>query len=201
MKSFAKYAALFIATFVVVAYFFAKYEILDRNRWSGRSCIGNLKQVMTASFIYASDNEDRMPPFYTFDVKQESLKKSIVVQRSENPGNAFAVITGTYGPHNYINICPSDHQPYSPSDLEGIPGVLSYVHVHSMQGLIPKYSEGNRSLPLDSVKEPEKQGYLRDPIRETHATGVHSNHGLGFNVAFLSGSVKYQEPLDIRANL
>ena len=170
------------------------------------ACISNLKQIDTAILIYASDHNDALPPFYTFE--------------GADQGNRFKAVVSSYRKssslkHDYQFQCPSFEHPNDDSvrmpGPEGVLGSLSYVHCLSLRGIIPGFSTGSRILTLYGLSDPENIHYLRDPIcgfgsaKDKDGTAypgvLYSPHGEGFNMANLDGHAKYKILTELNTDL
>jgi prepilin-type processing-associated H-X9-DG protein len=169
------------------------------------ACISNLKQISTATLIYASDNSDTLPLFYTFDGADQGSKfKSLIISYVNHSDSQYDLFK-----------CPSFEHPNDKSirvpGPEGILGRMSYVHCLSLRGIIPKFSTGSRTLTLYGLDYPANIHYMRDPIcgfgptkdkdGNSYPGVLNSPHGGGFNIANLDGHVKCKTPVDINTDL
>lgn len=147
-------------------------------------CISNQKQIMMSVAIYMSDNEDYLPPYYSFD----SVDKLAMFTRVLQP----------YLKNDQIFLCPYElrnieqNRP-SVRSSEGIPGKMDFTHFLSFLPLIPDYAKGKRLLSAAAVTDPSKARYLRDVVRGfSSVEGPHftSSHSKAFIVSFLDTHVK-----------
>ncbi len=159
---------------------------INENRAMRKSeCLSNVKQITTAAILYANDNDDCLPPHFTFDGQSEA--------------SWFVASTGPSLHKNgqsgsdYLFVCPYDRHSFREGNpVAGelaIPGKMSYVHCNSLKRIIPDYDIGKRILNVTAVANPETTAYLRDPIRSTENGVPHSAHGTSsdFTFGFLDG--------------
>jgi prepilin-type processing-associated H-X9-DG protein len=155
------------------------------------SCVSHLKQVTLSVIMYASDADDRLPPFFSFD-GEESTKQ-------------FMKVTMDYCKNEQIFICPKD-KGYPDENLAGPYKKMSYVHPLALKRIIPDFYKGNRVVALidNSIPNLETTVYLRDPIRhdpKIEDNTIHSPHEEGFNVSYLDGHAKRIEHLNVNTEL
>ena len=180
-------------------FFDASYE---SNRQYGRNCLGNLKQISLAAAMYGSDNDDKFPPYFTFE--------------SDQARDRFIDGIMPYLRNKEILVCNADREPdkgleFKPG-MEGDPKVMSFVHPVSLKGSIAGYSDGKRKLAWKEDRADSKNiVYLRDPIRgfgpwsrsDSNESGnsFKSPHGSSFRLGFLDGHAKIVSHLDINTGL
>ena len=158
-----------------------------------RSCLSQSKQIATGAMIYSSDNNDGVPPCFSFDGAQSQA--------------AFVTSLEPYTKNRMLFLCPEEQKNGSPGGQEGLPGKIDYVHCLSLRGVIPNFSEGKRFLSWTKIKDPAVVPYFRDPIRgygtakDNSNIGFLSPHGGGFNTAFLDTHVKYVKSPNINSDL
>ena len=169
----------------------------DKESSTKTLCLSNLKQISTAVVTYSEDNNDCLPPHFTFDGVSESRNlMTSLFPYLKNPQTVFT--------------CPSDKLAPPPNiGKPGIPDQMSYVSCSVLKNLIPHFGDGNRLVDLSKdIVNPAQTGYLRDPLRGTgsvkdskgivHEKANLSPHGEGFAVAFLDGHAKRMKILDER---
>jgi prepilin-type processing-associated H-X9-DG protein len=140
-------------------------------------CLSQIKQLMTGTLIYSSDNDDRFPPYYTFNGKE----------------NEFKGATLPYIKNPDIYRCPR-----LKDDPESVHKVMLYSHSLSLKERIVDYDKGKRMLEI-SYKDGNaaKIPYLRDIFvnpQDTH--DFRSPHGEGFSVTYLDGHAKIVKEFD-----
>ena len=181
--------------------FLFPFSVNDKASAKKTACLSNLKQIDTAVLIYASDHNDALPPFYTFD--------------GADTGSQFQKLIKPYSKSEYLLICPAFDHPNDNSmrtpGSEGILGTMSYVHSLSLRGIIPGFADGTRGLTLYGLNDPEHTAYMRDPVcgfgqakdkdGNSFSGVLNSAHGGGFNIAFLDGHVRNKTPIDIHSEL
>jgi prepilin-type processing-associated H-X9-DG protein len=149
------------------------------------SCLSGVRQIIGGCEIYASDNDDAFPPYYTFEGTQ--------------PATNFRDSVRNYLKNDEVYVCPSDPSVWAPPDSVGtfrkpLPGAMSHVHSNSLQGVIPEYSAGKRVIKVSQIGSPETTVYMRDPIF-SGPDGAYSFHGKGIMIGYLDGHVKYRTPV------
>lgn len=167
---------------------------LSRNlRIPYNNCMPNIKQISLSVLIYASDNNDTFPPYFTFDGPEKTQK--------------FIDATMIYMKNGQMYLCNLDIDSKK-TGIEGLPGKMSYVHSLFLKGVIPDFNKGSRALlpALISSADQAKTPYLRDPIRGfgtspgkdgmPSVTGFLSPHGGGFTIGFLDTHAKFKRPID-----
>ncbi len=161
------------------------------------SCISNLKQLGTATAIYASDNDDAIPANYSFDGVESQTK--------------YMDAIFPYTKNKQILLCPQEQRNIlekgtTPTE-EGIPGKMDFVHCLTLRGVIPNFSENKRFLNLSKLMDQSKVPYLRDPIRgygtakDNKDIGFLSPHGGGFVTVYLDTHAKYVKNPNINSDL
>lgn len=176
----------------------------ERPRGRGGSMasnISNLKQLGTAIAIYESDNDEYLPPHFTFD--------------SDKERDLFIAAIQPYIKNLEMLKCSTDLFPekgleYKPG-MEGDPAVMSFVHCQSLKGSIPGYVDGRRALLFSTVEIPGKVSLMRDPIRgfgdvkigDSGSTvqAMWSPHQGLFPILYFDMHVKSIRPLDINKDL
>lgn len=158
-------------------------------------CLSHVKQVTLGQIMYASDHDEQLPPYFTFD--SPSAAKSLVA----------VTLPYVKDPRNFL--CDQDVNALKNGSTqidEGVQGTLSYVHSLALKGLIPTYSEHRPTLNPELVMNPETIALMRDPIRG-YGTGLNaqgalvdnvflSPHQSRFVVSYLDGHVKSRNPID-----
>jgi prepilin-type processing-associated H-X9-DG protein len=153
---------------------------------SKKSCISNLKQIDLGNIMYGSDNNDNLPPYFTFEGNENANKLTTVLK--------------PYLKNEMVYLCPQDAVTHSEYQ-EGILGKMSYVHCLSLKGAIPEFSNGKRQLSL-KIPNVAEIPLFRDPIRgfgienKSGPSGFLSPHGSAFIVAYLDGHVKARKQID-----
>lgn len=141
-------------------------------------CISNLKQLATVQLIYAADESDTLPPYYSFD----------------GPGarRAFVEATYPYAKNSTIYACPMS--PEGKSNLEASKPALGYEHFV----LILRERGRNGLLELVEVEEPSQTAWMHDPIVKLEVKGDgehvethHSTGKSGFFVSFFDGHARW----------
>lgn len=165
------------------------------------SNISNLKQLGTAIAIYESDNDEYLPPHYTFE--------------SDKERDSFIAGIQPYLKNLEMLKCSTDQFPDKGLEyqlgMEGDPSVMSFVHCQSLKGYIPGYVDGRRALLSSSVENPSKVSLMRDPIRgfgdvkveESGKTiqAMWSPHQGLFPMLYFDFHAKSIRPLDINKDL
>jgi len=152
------------------------------------ACLSNVKQITSAAALYADDNNDCLPPHFTFDGPAEA-----------------GLFVASLGPNLYkdrlrgwegVFVCPYDFPSFrngtSVTGEQTIPGKMSYVHCNSLKKIIPDFGGGKRILNVTAVANPETTAFIRDPIRLTDNGVPHSAHDTStdFTFGFLDGHAK-----------
>jgi hypothetical protein len=169
----------------------------DRPPSHGASCLSNLKQLGTATAIYASDNDDAIPISYSFDGNESQTK--------------YMEAIFPYTKNKDMFLCPQEQRNIkekgaTPTE-EGIPGKMDYVHCLSLRGVIPNFSENKRYLNLSKLPDQSKVPYLRDPIRgygtakDNKDIGFLSPHGGGLVTVYLDMHARYVKSPNINSDL
>lgn len=138
------------------------------------ACLSRIKQLTMGAILYASDNGDTVPPFYTFD---------------NNDGD-FIRTTKVYIKNEDVYWCP-EVKVDPRADMKPI----QYAHSLSLQKEIEGYKAGQRTLKVSyNSSNAAKIPYLRDIIRsseiEQGITKYLSPHGDRFSVCYLDGHAK-----------
>lgn len=175
---------LLALAFVFIALFFPVY--IGSNLSTKTSCLMNMKQLSLCSLIYSGDNDDNLPPYFTFEGPTQE--------------KAFTDVIWPYSKNKNILFCPEivEHSGRSREvkALEGDATTMGYVHSISLEGIIPNYSKGARVLNVGSkVQNVATTPYLRDPLatrsnKESEDSPFYSPHGPGFVTGFLDGHAK-----------
>ena len=76
-------------------------------------CLSNLKQLAISIFMYQADEDDAVPPYFTFDGRDKV--------------DHFVAATRLYTKNKAVYSCPQDSAPDSLSQ-EGVAGKMTYVH-------------------------------------------------------------------------
>jgi hypothetical protein len=154
------------------------------------ACISRLKQLTTATLMYADDNNDCYPPYYTFDGPEATQK--------------LIDVTLVYSKNKDIYLCPQDNDTIQPGQ-EGLEGKMTYVDSLTLRGIIPEFSTGKRVLRQSDVKDVAMTPFLRDPIRgyglaepksKEQKPQFMSPHGARFILSYLDGHAKAKSPID-----
>lgn len=175
-----------------------------------RSSLSNMKVLGVGLAIYGSDSDDRLPPYFTFDLPKTWDSMSNDQKARTHPVTLFVTAVKPYIKNDQILLSVDDENTieikiYDPK-REGYPGMMSYVHSLSLRGHIPDYDKGNRVLKVTQVEEPRLVAYLRDPIRGfgPNKDGVQTLLGpnkKGFNVGYLDTSARVKSILDVNTEL
>ena len=186
----------FLVDFLALVYYSSR-PVAARVR-----CISNMKQVCTTMVIYGGDNNDALPPFYTFDGP-----KSV---------DSYLTVMEPYTKNAEIFLCRTDEETErqlgANLPVEGSPGKMSYVHCLSLRGLIPDFSQGKRVLKPESLAvDFAKTSWLREPIRGFGDVSIPGGltvkntflgpHGDFPSIAFLDSHVSARQPLDVNRDL
>lgn len=148
------------------------------------NCLSNLKQVATGTLIYAADNDDFLPPYYTFDTAGTGR---------------YLDSLWVYTKNKQIFLCGEDEMHLKETltaNAEGIPGKMSYVHSLALKGFIPNFAKGERLLRLGELENQALTPMLRDPIRGHSNSQFLSPHQSRFNVSYADGHVHGHSPID-----
>jgi prepilin-type processing-associated H-X9-DG protein len=152
---------------------------------SHSACLSRIKQLTTGTIIYSSDNNDLVPPFYTFDNQEQS----------------FINATRDYVKSQDAYWCP-EVKVDPRADMKA----MQYAHSASLQKEISDYKTGGRTLRISPVNaNAAKVFYLRDIIISSDddqgATKYQSPHGTRFSVCYLDGHAKSIESLSVADGL
>lgn len=183
-----EYSIILLIAFILVAI------LLPGSHNHGPSCISNVKQVTLGTIMYGSDNDDNMPPYFTFDGQEKAQNLLTALKPYVKSPNLF--------------LCPKEDKKGIPNQ-EGIPGKMSYVNCLSFRGYIPKFSTGNRLMNFALIEKPAETGLFRDPIRgfgmpnpdainkpEDGKAHFLSPHGTLFVIGYIDGHTKGRNPID-----
>lgn len=162
----------------------------NKNPGHRRACISNLKQLTLGAIMYLSDNNESLPPYYTFD----------------GPGATQKLIdvTMVYTKNKGVYLCPQDNDSIQ-LNQEGLEGKMTYVDSLTLRGIIPEFSTGKRVLRQSDVKDVAMTPFLRDPIRgyglaepksKEQKPQFMSPHGTRFILSYLDGHAKAKSPID-----
>ncbi len=159
-------------------------------------CINRLKNLSLATLMYADDNNESLPPYYTFDgpgATQKLIDVTLVYSKNKDKD---------------IYLCPLDDKTIQPNQ-EGLADKMSYVNSLALRGIIPKFSTGNRVLRQSDVENVATTPLLRDPIRgyglpesinsqppQDGKSHFKSPHNFLFNLSFLDGHAKSKSTID-----
>ena len=194
--------ALVVIVLTVFAGLLWPFPFDDKSSAKRTSCLSNVKQIALGLHIYASDNDESLPMSYTFEGRSSVTK--------------FIAALLPYVKAEKVFLCINDESPVKRDNYvlsaEGIPSVMSYVHCQSLQGVIPGYTKGRRSLNIArDIADPNLVPYLRDPIRGfgaakdrrgNHYEGIFwSPDDQGFAIAYLDGHATRKVPFDIGSDL
>ena len=181
-----------IALLTVIGVVLVPFLASSGPREHPRSCLSSVKHLSISVVMYESDNNEAMPPYFTFDGAEQTQK--------------FIDVTLPYTRKKELYLCPSDNEG-NRDGPEGLAGKISYVHCLSLKGVIPRFSEGNRLFLVSEINSNSgTTPFLRDPIRgfgttnmkggETSNPAFLSPHGAWFNIAYLDAHVKGKKPID-----
>lgn len=135
--------------------------------------------------MYASDENDACPPYFTFD-------------RTDNTRKFYGALQ-PYVKNKSLQLCPFDtkttEEDFEKFGFEGIRGFSSYVHCLELRLHIPGFGYGMRNLRFGQLSSPATVGFLRDPIRSTvkeRSQAIYrSPQESGFSVGFADGHAKF----------
>ena len=158
-------------------------------------CRSNLKQIITATSIYALDSNDLVPPEFSFD--------------SSDHQERFMAAILPYMKQPALFLCPKEQadKHLTTEGQEGLAGKMDYVHCLFLRGAIPDFSQGKRLLNIATIQNPETIPFLRDPIRgygkskNGDVVGFFSPHGASFKIAYLDGHVHSKNPVELSKDL
>ncbi len=183
-----EYSIILVIAFILAAI------LLPGSHNHGPNCISNVKQVTLGTIMYGSDNDENLPPYYTFD-GQESAQDLLTALKP-------------YVKNPKLFLCPTEKNK-SILNQEGILGKMSYVNCLSFGGYIPKFSTGNRVMNFALIEKPAETGLYRDPIRgfgmpnpdaikklEDGKAHFLSPHGTFFVIGYIDGHTKGRNPID-----
>ena len=183
--------ALLITVLGILSLFLLSFVVPTTDKESSKktACLSNVKQISLSVTIYEADNNDYLPPYFTFE--GESQSKGLMASLRPYLKNRENVFT-----------CPADLVVMNQLK-SGAAGVnpMSYVNCLSLKKLIPHFADGNRSINVSKdIQSPALTGYLRDPVRGLgtvkdskgveHQNAIMSPHEDGFAVAYFDGHVK-----------
>ena len=166
------------------------------------ACMSNMKNLGTAMAIYESDNNEAMPPYFTFDGAK-------LVE-------PFVSAMEPYFLNREFLLCRTDEEKVKQLGanlpVEGSPGKMSYVHCLSLRGLIPDFFQGKKVLkPEGLAVDFAKTSWLREPIRGFGDVSIPDGltvkntflgpHGGFPAIAFLDSHVSARQPLDVNRDL
>jgi len=141
-------------------------------------CISKIKQLSVAQLIYAADESDTLPPYYSFD--------------GPDSKRAFVEAIDPYAKNAMIYACPKS--PAGKSAIGESNPVLGYEHFV----LILRERGRNGLIELVEVAEPTRTAWMHDPIvkLEFKSDGEHieTYHGpgkSGFFVSFFDGHARW----------
>lgn len=105
-------------------------------------CMSNIKQIGTAQLIYASDNDENLPPHYTFEREERELIASLTPYL-KSPG---------------ILNCPESAKAKAPESE--MPSTTTYEHFP----LVLRFAQSNGIINLGKVLDPTKSPWMHDQI-------------------------------------
>ena len=141
-------------------------------------CISKLRQLAFAQLIYAQDNDDGLPPDYSF----------------EGPGARVAFVAATlpYSKDGRMYVCP--FSPEAKMQSQVAKPALGYQHFP----LILKLQSGKGFIRLADVKEPAKAVWMHDAIVKLevkddgeHVETPHGPGNSGFFLSFFDGHARW----------
>lgn len=147
------------------------------------ACISQLKQIGVAVSLYASDHNEQLPPFYSFDADPTS-------------GEWFIRAIDKYGKRSYSPLKFTCYEDKADVHLARLPqvegsGPLGFEHD---QELRQSFKSNTKIVDLREIEDPQNRIYLRDPIRsvvvENGRTFMNSQHGEPFVILFLDNYVR-----------
>ena len=178
-----------VVAIVIVGFgFYEARAILNRVRQDEleSSCTSNLLNATRSSLLYASDQDDKLPPVFVFSESPNEQTK------------AYETVMATYIASEKPR-CPADSLIHTGHEF-------GYVHCRSLVAWIPGYASGKRILELDIKGLDESQTpFMRDPVRGSETETVDgtrrsiltSPHGQYFNIGYLDGHAKHKKQLDM----
>lgn len=141
-------------------------------------CISKLKRLSTSQLIYASDYEDSLPPYYSFEGPEAR--------------DAFVQATYVYSKDGLSYVCPKS--PEAKSESQRSKPKLGYEHFV----LLLRLRGAKGVIDLRATDSLTKAAWMHDPIVRLEPKGdgehIETYHGpgkSGFFVSFLDGHVKW----------
>ena len=174
-----------ILTIVIVAVFWPVYP--TRGRSLRTTCLSHLKQLGTAQWIYSSDHDDNLSPFYTFDgTAAQSQLTAALLPYAKNPS---------------IYLCSESAA--SRADRSNAKNVIDFEHYP----LILKYRQSSGLINLGSMPTPDKTVFMREPFLKLTRTPMgdevetnHKEHPNTLCVLFVDGHASYVQTNKVDLN-
>lgn len=133
-------------------------------------CMSKLKQLASTQLIYSQDNNDCLPPFFSFE--------------GQDARESFVAATYPYSKNGLVYVCP--FAPESKLESQFAKPVLGYQHFP----LILRRQVSLGAINLSLIKEPAKDVWMHDSIvkLEVKSDGEHveTHHGPGKSGFFVS---------------
>lgn len=181
--------ALLVATTTVV------YFGLTRKARAA-TCVDNLRQIGSALHLYAADNDDCIPPYFTFDPLPTG--EPTALQLGElHPARRWKESLIPYTRNDGVFFCPDDRFARTTSGPPVPNGLIrlhtSYEHALQVKGAF-RDAQGGRHWAIGMVADPASVPYCHDsPIGEVrNQQGIYepvSPHGAVANLMYLDGHV------------
>jgi hypothetical protein len=174
-----------ILTIVIVAILWPVNTISRRSVRT--TCLSHLKQLGIAQWIYSSDHNDNLSPFYTFGgTAAQSQLTAALLPYAKNPS---------------IYLCSESAA--SRADSRNAKNLIDFEHYP----LILKYRQERGIISLSKMPTPDKTTYMREPFvkitRTPSGDEVETNHKKNPNtltVLFVDSHVKFVPTTSLDVN-
>ena len=176
------------------------FPVFSRAKESAKAttCVGNLSQIGVALALYATDHDNRFPPYNTWDSGKFTIDVPIEEWVHRDSSALFKKALMRYGLSDEQFYCPSD--PYARSDDVQLPfRTLKFSTTYEHSGMVGRFQAASYSFEDFHTDDPAAFMYLLEspvgfvdssrPGPEGMQDAVYP-HGAYTITLFLDGHVK-----------
>jgi len=178
------------------------------------ACMSNMKQMGLAVQMYVNDYDDTM--FYRSGWANSRSGNTKLIGPGESSNNfRWWNLLIPYVKSNSIWVCPSDNQPTSSPDYNGVDDILrSYIAISSAESLnlssvddtvdsivvTEKWGSDYTGARTDSWIEPFNGDFTTDATDPTRTFTASNRHAEHMNCSFLDGHAKSKTGGDVQSS-